>query len=231
MPDAGLEPPPTIEARGAARRHPKGEGWLLRDVQLLIHPGDRIAILGPSGAGKTVLLRALALLDPLDSGEILHRGEAVRGPRVPTYRRDVIYLQQRPALFDGSVEDNLRHPFALKAHREKNFDRRLCIELLEGLGRDESFLRKSSRDLSGGEGQIVALLRAIQLEPAVLLLDEPTASLDPAAALAVECLVGRWYSTRSDERSLVWVGHDSERARRMTRATIRVESGRLRPEP
>jgi putative ABC transport system ATP-binding protein len=231
MVDAGSRPSPTIEARGIARRKPKGEGWLLRDVSLSVRPGDRIAVVGPSGAGKTVLLRALALLDPLDEGAIYHHGAAVRDECVPSYRKGIIYVHQRPALFEGSVEENLRHPFALKAHRGKTFDRRRTIALLEGLGREESFLAKSTNDLSGGEGQVVALIRAIQLEPEVLLLDEPAASLDPAATHAVECLVGRWYSQASDERSLVWVSHDVEQVRRMTRTTIGMEAGRLQPGP
>ena len=124
----------------------------------------------------------MAMLDPLDAGSIRWQGRAVAGEAVPGYRKQVIYLHQRPALLDGSVEDNLRHPFTLKAHRDRRFDRSGSIDLLARLGRDRSFLDKASRDLSGGEAQIVGLVRALQLDPAVLLLDEPTASLDPATA-------------------------------------------------
>lgn len=219
----------TVDARGIGRRAPKGEGWLIRDVHLEIHPGDRLAIFGPSGAGKTVLLRALAMLDPLDRGEIYWKGEAVRAEDVPSYRKDIILLHQRPALSEGSVGENLQYPFSLKVHRGRHFDRECIIALLEGLGRDESFLEKPTRDLSGGEAQLVALLRAIQLDPEVLLLDEPTASLDRATACAVEGLLDRWYSGRAGERSLVWISHDLEQARRVTGRRLTMQSGRLQP--
>ena len=141
-----------------------------------------------------------------------------------------MYLHQRPALYEGSVEDNLRYPFTLKAHRDQPFDRRRAIELLASLGRDRAFLDKSSRDLSGGEAQIVAFVRAVQLEPAVLLLDEPTASLDPATAQAVEGVLDRWLAARAGERALVWVSHDRDQTLRMTRRTISLQAGRLEPE-
>jgi putative ABC transport system ATP-binding protein len=222
--------PPAIEVRGIGRRHPRGEGWLIRDVSFAVHPGDRLAVLGPSGAGKTVLLRALAMLDPLDTGEIRWRGHPVRGGSVPSYRKQVIYLHQRPALLDGSVEDNLRHPFTLKAHHATKFDPGRVVELLGCLDRDATFLGKSSRDLSGGEGQIVALLRAVQLDPAVLLLDEPTASLDRATSRAVEGLLDRWLAAGHGGRALVWVSHDRDQARRVTGQALHLRAGRLEPE-
>src|SRR4051794_21980277 len=152
--DAGPTPPTAIEVRGIGRRDPEGGNWLIRDVSFVVNPGERLAVVGTTGAGKTVLLRALALLDPLHDGSISWQGRAVEGDAVPAYRRQVIYLHQRPALFVGSVEDNLRTPFTLKAHRGKRFDRDRVLELLDGLGRDAAFLGKSSRDLSGGEAQI-----------------------------------------------------------------------------
>jgi putative ABC transport system ATP-binding protein len=222
--------PAAVQVTGIGRRDPKGEGWLIRDVSLVVEPGERLAILGNTGAGKTVLLRALALLDPLHAGSIRWRGRVVRGEDVPAYRTQVIYLHQRPALLDGSVEDNLRHPFTLRAHRGRRFDRRPVLELLEGLGRPAAFLAKSSRDLSGGEAQIVALLRAVQLDPAVLLLDEPTASLDPATARAVEGLIDRWFAAGRGGRSLVWVSHDHDQAHRVTGRRLLMRSGRLESE-
>jgi putative ABC transport system ATP-binding protein len=223
-------PPPAIEVRGIGRRHPKAEGWLIRDVSFAVSPGDRLAVIGPSGAGKTVLLRAMAMLDPLDAGSIQWRGHAVPGGAVPSYRKQVIYLHQRPALLDGSVEDNLKHPFTLKGHHERRFDRERVLELLECLNRDETFLGKSSRDLSGGEAQIVALLRAAQLDPAVLLADEPTASLDQVTARSVEGLLDRWLAAGQGGRALVWVSHDLEQARRVTGRALRMHSGRLETE-
>jgi putative ABC transport system ATP-binding protein len=219
-----------VEVSGIGRRVPKGDGWLIRDVSFVINPGQRLAVLGTTGAGKTVLLRALALLDPLDAGSIRWRGGTIRGRSVPAYRTQVLYLHQRPALLDGSVEDNLRLPFTLKAYRGRRFDRERILQLLEGLGRSAAFLDRSSRDLSGGEAQIVALLRAVQLDPAIFLLDEPTASLDNVTARAVEGLLDRWFAAGQGERALVWVSHDLDQARRVAGRCLYMRSGRLEPE-
>jgi putative ABC transport system ATP-binding protein len=216
-----------IHAISIGRRDSQTEGWLIRDVSFALAFGERLGVLGPSGAGKTVLLRALGMLDPLDAGAIHWRGQSVRGNAVPEYRKQVIYLHQRPALFEGNVEDNLRYPFTLKAHQPHSFDRQRAIDLLGSLGRDAAFLDKSSRDLSGGEAQIVAFVRAVQLEPAVLLLDEPTASLDQATAQALEAVLDRWLTARLEKRALVWVSHDREQALRMTGRRISLRSGRL----
>jgi putative ABC transport system ATP-binding protein len=219
-----------LSAVKIGRRDPRTGGWLIHDVTLSVEPGDRVGVLGPSGAGKTVFLRALALLDPLDAGAIHFQGHAVGGDAVPRYRGQVIYLHQKPALYEGTVEDNLRNPFTLKVHHERKFDRRQAVDLLASLGRDALFLEKSSRDLSGGEAQITALVRAIQLEPTILLLDEPTASLDPATAQAVEAMLDRWMAERAGVRAMVWVGHDRDQTLRVTRRTISFAAGRLDPE-
>ncbi len=112
----------------------------------------------------------------------------------------MIYIHQRPALHEGSVEDNFRFPFTLKAHSARSFDRERAIDLLIALGRDATFLDKSTRDLSGGETQIVAFVRALQLDPAMLLLDEPTASLDPETARALEAVIDRWLAACPGKR-------------------------------
>jgi putative ABC transport system ATP-binding protein len=221
---------PLLEARGLGRRRADDGGWLLRDIQVVLRPGERVAVLGPSGAGKTLLLRALALLDPLDEGVVLSNGQPVRSEAIPVFRSAVIYLHQRPTLFEGSVEANLRHPYSLRVHQNRHFDRDRVLSLLESLGRDRSFLEKAHRDLSGGEAQIVALLRAIQLGPTILLLDEPTASLDPGAARAIETLVDRWSAEQPGERAFIWISHDSEQARRMAGRTLRMQAGQLLPE-
>jgi putative ABC transport system ATP-binding protein len=127
------------------------------------------------------------------------------------------------------VETNLRHPFSLRVHRNRRFDRDRIINLLEQLGRDVSFLEKLHRDLSGGEAQIVALVRAIQLDPTVLLLDEPTASLDREAATSIEDLLRRWHLEGAGRRSYVWVTHDSGQAERVADQVLWMEAGRVGP--
>jgi putative ABC transport system ATP-binding protein len=215
-----------LEGRQIGRRAASGD-WLLRAVNLQIRAGERIAVSGPSGSGKTLLLRALARLDPIDEGDVLWRGESVRGGRTPEFRRQAIYLHQRAALVEGRVEDDLRAPFRLRANRGLEFSPAKIHQWLELLGRDAGLLEKRDRELSGGESQLVALMRAVQLDPQVLLLDEPTAALDPRAADAVEQLVRIWYEQQPDRRALVWVSHNPEQSRRVAQRQIALQQGRL----
>jgi putative ABC transport system ATP-binding protein len=176
-----------------------------------------------------LLLRSLALLDPVDEGVIQWKGQGVSGTAVPGYRREVVYMHQRPALFEGSVEMNLRRPFALDVNRGRSFDMERILNLVKGARRAASFLGQSSRDLSGGEAQIVALLRAIQLNPSILLLDEPTTSLDLSAARAIEDLILPWISEAPAERAFLWVSHDPEQIRRVAARCLRMHCGKLEP--
>jgi putative ABC transport system ATP-binding protein len=219
---------PLLETHHLARRHPGGLGWLLEDINLQLEAGERLAVVGPSGAGKTLLLRALALLDPLDRGEVCWRRRPIRRDRVPEFRRHVIYLHQRPALMADTVEGALRQPFSLQVHHQQVFRPDWVVEQLKRLGRDRRFLEKRVRDLSGGESQITALLRAMQLEPEVLLLDEPTAAMDPATSEAAEQLIDSWMAQAPGARALVWVSHDRAQTDRVGRRTVFIEAGRLR---
>lgn len=218
---------PLLEARGVGRRAAGDGAWLLRDVSLALRPGDRTAVVGPSGAGKSLLLRALALLDPVDAGEVRWRGEPIGDDDVPGFRRDVVYFHQRPALFEGTVEENLRRPYDFSSSEGRGWDGDRVVAWLESLGRGPAFLEKRTSDLSGGEAQITAFLRAIQLDPDALLLDEPTSALDRDATEALEDLVNRWYDERPDARSLLWVSHDRRQAERTTDRILRLRSGEL----
>ena len=222
-------PTPLLEADRIARRPSDGRGWLIENASVAVSVGMRMGVTGASGSGKTLLLRAMALLDPIDEGRVLFKGRPVHGNRVPTFRRDVMYLHQRPALADETVEAVLRYPFQLAAHHGRSFDTEQVVAWLERLGRDGTFLAKRTADLSGGERQIVALLRALQLEPSVLLLDEPTASLDRTTADVLEDLLSGWVAQSPDTRAMVWVTHDANQAKRMTETIVEMKNGQLRP--
>jgi len=214
-----------LTASGIGRK--ANDRWLLRDISLSVQGGDRIAIIGPTGSGKTLLLRSLAILDRVDAGDICWNGKPVRGNAVPVFRSQVSYLHQRSALVEGTVERNLRQPFALQAHQSRQFDRQRIVQFLSLLGRDESFLSMQQRDLSGGELQLTALLRAIQLDPAILLLDEPTAALDAGSKNMVEKLVTGWLDEKPTERATVWVTHDPEQPQRVSTSVLHIRAGNL----
>lgn len=225
MPDV----PPLLEVAQLSRRHPDRQRWLLRDIALSIQPGERVALVGPSGAGKTLLLRALVLLDPCDHGHLRWRGQPVGGETVPAFRRQAIYLPQRPSVGAETVEDALRQPYTLQVHRDRSWDRAGVLRWLADFGRDATFLEKQGRELSGGERQITALIRALQLEPTLLLLDEPTAALDGDAVAAAEAVLDRWQKAAA-ERALIWVTHDAALARRVSQRIIAIREGTLEAE-
>ncbi len=219
--------PPILKVCNLGRRA-EGDGeWLLRDINLKISAGERIALVGLSGSGKTLLLRSLAMLDPCSTGEILLDGKPVHDGAIPRFRTQAIYLHQHPVLFEGTVEFNLRRPFELSVHCDKRFDRAKIIDWLHMLDRDETFLTKQQQNLSGGEAQLTALLRAMQLQPKVLLFDEPTAALDAEATAAVERLAAAWLNEKPTERAFVWVSHAADQAGHMCDVIHRMDGGRL----
>ncbi len=203
---------------------PAGEAWIWRDLTFDLKARDRLAVAGPSGVGKTLLLRAVAGLDPLDEGRIALEDRPRESWSIPAFRSRVCYLHQRPALLDGSVEENLRRPFALEVHRSRSFDEAEAVALLERLGRSGDLLRQRASNLSGGEAQLVALLRALLPGPSILLLDEPTASLDAETTQRVEAMILEWV-TASAGRALLWTSHDPSQLSRIATRRLVLERG------
>lgn len=200
---------------------------LLDHISLSLNENQRIALIGPSGSGKSLLLRSLARLDPLDGGRLTWKGQPVADQDVPRFRSQVCYLAQQTQFPAGTVESVLRAPFRFRIHRSgtKQFDSKKIMHWLAEAGRDESFLRQPVDQLSGGERQLLAILRAIQLEPAVLLLDEPTAALDQQTTRIAERWILQWH--RSDTaRAFIWATHDTEQPQRVADVVLSMSDGR-----
>lgn len=200
---------------------------LLDDVSLELCRGDRIGLVGPTGSGKSLMLRSLAMLEPIDSGKLRWRQSAISSDQATAFRSQVIYLHQRAARFEGTVETVLRLPFQMRIHRQRSFHRQWIIDQLSAVGRDATFLDQPHDQLSGGETQIIALLRAIQLAPAVLLLDEPTSALDAETTRHVESIVMRWHEESADSRAMIWVSHDPKQAERVCDSVIYMREGQI----
>lgn len=189
-----------------------GERILWQDVHFGLFSGDVLGLISPSGTGKTLLLRQLGLLDRHKTGQIQLRGQLPSQWTIPIYRTKVIYLPQRPTIFPGTGLDNLRQPFGLGVHRQQSFNLPQVELWLKELGRGLDFLARPGTQLSGGEAQILALLRALQLEPDILLLDEPTASLDPVTTTQVEQLLEQWL--QEPGKACLFTSHDPQQMER-----------------
>lgn len=206
---------------------PNQQRPLLDIAHLEVYPNERIGLMGASGSGKSTLLRAIAGLDPCQSGEVRFQGNVVKGETMTAYRRQVMFLPQRSALAATTVGENFRLPFQWKVARDL-YDEQVVLSLLDRFGRSAAFLDQPAEAISGGEAQMVALIRAIQLRPRVLLLDEPTASLDTEAVRTFESVLIGWQQEASGStagRALVMVSHDAEQVQRISTRTLRLDQG------
>ena len=224
LPQAGRTsalPQLLLEARALSFQVEKRTLW--QGFKLGLREGERVGITGPSGTGKTLLLRTLAGLEPLQSGELVFDGRPLADWSMPDYRARVVYVPQRPTWREGTVEAALRAPFAFLVRRGHEFPDGQMRELLRATGRDEDFLHQRTERLSGGEAQIVAVVRTLLVAPSVLLLDEPTASLDSATTHIIEELIVHWVGSSID-RAYIWTSHDRMQMERISDRLLTLES-------
>jgi len=193
-----------------------GAVTVLGGVSLVIAPGAPTVLIGPNGSGKTTLLRVAMGLLPPSTGRITWDGVAEASPA----RRAIVF--QRPVMLRRSVSGNIRYALNAAHIASERHDARLA-ELLSLVGLDALALRPA-RKLSGGEQQRLALARALARDPSVLFLDEPTASLDPAATKAIEDII-RAVSARGVK--VVMATHDLGEARRLAGDVVFLHRGRV----
>ncbi len=205
-----------LEVRGLGLAF--GARTALEDVTFALGTEGLTVVLGANGAGKSVLLRVLHGLLPAARGEILWNG---RLPGPPVWRRQAMVFQ-KPVLLRRSVAANIAYALAARGLPRAERRRRLAA-VLESCAL-EHLAGRPARRLSGGEQQRVALARALALEPDILFLDEPTASLDPASTRTIEQLLLR---SRAAGTRLVLVTHDVAQARRLAEDVVFLHGGRV----
>ena len=209
---------PLFRIRGLRKTY--GRAWSLVVDALDIPRGETLAVVGPTGSGKSTLLRLLHLLEAPDQGTLEFDGRPVTyPPPVETLRR-ITMVFQRPVLQRGTVLDNVQYGRRLRGHT----DAAPARQALESLGMTHLAQAKAF-PLSGGETQRVAVARALAIATPVLLLDEPTAHLDPAHILRIERIIRSLRETQGT--TTIIVTHHLLQARRLADRVALLLEGQL----
>ena len=202
---------PLIETVNLCQRY--GERDILKNINLKVERGEVFALIGPTGAGKTTLLRLLDLLDAPGSGRIYFDATDVTasGRRQLGARRRMAFVLQKPIVFNISVYDNIAYGLKWRGTGGSRL-REKVSSILEMVGLS-AYEKRNARTLSGGVIQRVAIARAIAIEPELLLLDEPTANLDPISTSRIEALITD--IRHRDETTIIMATHDLAQGQRL----------------
>ena len=187
--------------------------YLARHLTLRVEPQTIQSIVGPSGSGKSTLLRSIVKLSPHSHGSIRISGRSIDSFHPAELRTNCIYLQQHPVLFPNSVEFNLQTAFSFRVVKRSFPNISKLQSVISEVGLDADILEKNALTLSGGEAQRVALARALLLDPDILLLDEPTASLDNDSAEVVIVYLKEW--VKKGDRAVLWIVHERDVIRKL----------------
>lgn len=190
---------------------------ILTEISDHFHEGHATALVGPSGSGKSTVLRLLNRLEEPTSGEIYFHGSLLNTFEVHELRRRVGLVGQRAVMLTPTVGEEV-------AVGARALSRTAVQELLGRVNLQDLDFKQSTTDLSGGERQRLALARALAVDPEVLLLDEPTSSLDQGAAEAVDRVIK---DLVQEGLSVVLVSHDLDRAAAVTDDALVLDKGRL----
>lgn len=199
---------------------------VLKDISFKVQNGEIFVLVGPNGSGKTTLLRILDLLEEPTSGKVMFNGEPVdySAKDKTAVRRRIGMVFQQTVLFNMSVFDNVAYPLKIKgeynkAHVERNVKALLELVQLHG------FEHKNALTLSGGEAQRVALAQALVTEPELLLLDEPTANLDPRNVSIVEEVLSR--VNRENKTTIIMTTHNMFQAENLAHRIAVLNEGKI----
>jgi tungstate transport system ATP-binding protein len=199
-----------------------GSGFTLLVPELDVDRGQVLTLLGPTGAGKSTLLRLLAGLEEATSGKILLEASPFLASDLSlATRRRITMVFQRSVLFSGTVQSNIEYGLMLRGSTDRSGK---VATMLTRLGLTK-IASQSAHSLSGGQTHLVALARALVMEPNVLLLDEPTAHLDPAHVALVEQTVREFQERCS--ATIVWATHNLFQARRVADHAALLLNGQL----
>jgi tungstate transport system ATP-binding protein len=199
----------------------KGYGSVraLKSVSLKIFGDKTIALVGINGAGKTTLLRIIAGLEKQDKGRILFEDKETNEKEL---RRIATLVFQKTAMFSRSVYDNLAYGLKIRGKRDAEIKEEIALALhAVGL---RNFDKRKARKTSGGEQQRISLARAFLLNPQILLLDEPTANLDPNSATIIERAIT---SRRKEDNIIILATHNLNQAKRLANQVVHIYDGRI----
>jgi len=206
-----------------------GPAKILHEINLTVERGEILGLIGPTGSGKTTLLRLINLLDEPSAGSILFDGRKVSGRQEKealATRRKMAMVFQKPVMFKASVEENVSYGLRMRGRQkrhEKISMNAMVKEVLEIVGLS-GYESRDANTLSGGEMQRIALARALILQPELLLLDEPTANLDPRSAASIDSLLRSLAGSRT---AVILATHNMEQCRKLARRVAVLQAGRL----
>lgn len=196
---------------------------VLNDVSLKVQQGEILALLGPNGSGKTTLLKILAFIDKPSTGTIYFRGNKITDDNMERMRKNCTMVFQKTIVFSTTVYNNVAYGLkirkALKNQIAQEVERALKLVRLEGFG------KRHVKKLSGGEQQRVALARALVLNTPLLLLDEPTANLDPKTASIIEDVIST--VNRESETTIVIATHNMFQAKSLPHRVALINGGKI----
>ena len=209
-----------IELTGVSKLY--GDVAALRDVSLKVERGEILTVLGPNGSGKTTLLKILGGLERPSRGEVLFDGVRIGGDNAEEMRKRATLVFQRTVLLRGTVRNNVAYGLRLRDIPDEDIERR-AREAIELVGL-EALADRQAKDLSGGEQQRLSLARALVLDCELLLLDEPTANLDPESLAIVKDVIRK---LNEGGTTVVLATHNIEQARELSERLLLLERGEI----